>query len=216
MLSPTHHTADGSLRKGLFMSEILTNVDAAAIAVALTLAMFVGWWLGWRKGWRLTQQGRGAPASRFGEATLAIMGLLLAFSFSLSMSKHEQRRLMVVSDSNAIGDFYTCASLLQEPIRGRLRGAIRAYVEHRLAVVKQLPSEAEFQKNLGQVQEMQNQMQTLVAEAVNSGIPIAAPLVNTFNGLTSNHAARVAPGGTACPSASFRCCLSRRLCRWCW
>lgn len=183
------------------MSEILKNVDAAAIAVTLALAMFGGWWLGWRKGWRLTQQGRGAPATRFSEATLAIMGLLLAFSFSLSMSKHEQRRLMVVNDSNAIGDFYTCASLLQEPIRGRLRGATRAYVEQRLAVVKELPSEAVFQKRLDQVQEMQNQMQALVAEAVNSGIPIAAPLVNTLNALTSNHAARVAAGRDRLPGS---------------
>ena len=46
--------------------------------------------------------------------------MLLAFSFSMSLVKHEQRRQMVVTDSNAIGDFYTCVSLLKEPQREKL------------------------------------------------------------------------------------------------
>jgi len=55
-----------------------------------------------------------AAVSKFLDASLAVLGLLLAFTFSTALVKHDQRRLMVVADSNAIGDFYTCASLLKE------------------------------------------------------------------------------------------------------
>lgn len=174
------------------MSHILSDVDAIVLAGVLAAGMMAGWWLGWSKGWRMMKEARGQPASKFSEATLAILGLLLAFTFSMSMAKHEQRRLMVVNDSNAIGDFYTCASLVKEPIRGQLQRTIRAYVEHRLALANEHPSESAIQQKLAEMQEMQNQMQSLVGEAVSAGTPIAAPLVNTFNSLTSNHAARVA------------------------
>ncbi len=176
------------------MTSILNDVDAWAVAGLLAAAMLVGWWLGWRKGWRITQQARGAPAAKFSDATLAILGLLLAFTFSMSMAKHEQRRLMVVNDSNAIGDFHTCASLLKEPVRGQLQSAIRAYIEHRLALVQERPNESGIRQKLVEIPQLHNRMQTLVGEALNGGTPIAAPLVNTFNALTSNHAARVAAG----------------------
>jgi len=123
---------------------------------------------------------------------MALLGLLLGFTFSMSLSKHDQRRLMVVSDSNAVGDFYTCASLLKEPVRGKLQGVIREYAEHRLALARARLSEAAFEQKLAEIQATQNRMQALVAEAVDEGTPIAVPLTNTLNEVTSSHAARLA------------------------
>ncbi len=72
--------------------------------------------------------------SKFDDASLALLGLLLAFTFGVSISKHDQRRLAVVADSNAIGDFYTCASLIKEPTRTKLQTVIREYAELRLSL----------------------------------------------------------------------------------
>ena len=99
---------------------------------------------------------------------------------------------MVVTESNAIGDFYTSASLVKEPVRGKLRAVIRGYVEHRLALGKEPLDEASLEKRLDEIQEMHNQMQALVGEAVDGGTPVAVPLVNTLNEVTSSHAARLA------------------------
>jgi hypothetical protein len=42
-------------------------------------------------------------------------------------------------------------------------------------------------------------MQSLVGEAVDGGTPVVVPLVNTFNELTSSHAARLASGRDRLP-----------------
>src|SRR5262249_28039676 len=154
-------------------------------------AMLAAWGAGWWRGRRQAAGSREAPAGKFNDAILALLGLLLGFTFSMSLGKHDQRRLMVVTDSNSIGDFYTCASLVKEPVRGKLQGLIRAYAEQRLALAGGRLDEASLQKKLGEMQEMQNGMQTLVEQAVDGETPVAIPLVNTLNEVTSSHAARL-------------------------
>jgi hypothetical protein len=174
------------------MNAFLIDLDAWVTAGLLALAMFAAYAAGWWWARRLGKQEQDLPASKFNDAIMALLGLLLAFTFSMSLVKHEQRRQMVVTDSNAIGDFYTCASLLKEPVRGKLQAVLRQYVEHRLLVVQSSPDEATILRKVDEVPQMHQQMQALVGEAVDSGTPVTVPLVNTLNALTSAHAARVA------------------------
>ena len=174
------------------MSTFLIEVPAWLTALVLLVLMCVAWRLGWRRGHNLQTKQQEAPASQFAEPSLALLGLLLAFTFSMALGKHDQRRQMVVTDSNAIGDFYTCASLVKEPIRGKLQRVIREYTEHRLALAITQPSQEDVLKKLADIPDRHNQMQTLVGEAIDSGTPVAIPLVNTLNGVTSSHAARLA------------------------
>ena len=174
------------------MSTLLTGVDAWVTAGLLAALMAGTWEVARRRGARLRRENRPACATKFSEATLALLGLLLAFTFSMALAKHDQRRQMLVNDSNAIGDFSTCASLLKEPVRGKLQGVIREYVELLLALAKERPSEEKLQKALADLQALQRRMQTLVGEALDRGTPLAVPLVNTLNEVTSSHAARLA------------------------
>jgi hypothetical protein len=109
------------------MSKLLTEVDAWVAAVGLAVAMLVGWACGWWRGRAANAKQQEVPASKFNDAVLALLGLLLAFTFSISLARHEQRRQMAVIDSNAIGDFYTTVSLLKEPEREKLREVVRRY-----------------------------------------------------------------------------------------
>jgi hypothetical protein len=174
------------------MSTILTDVDSWVIALVLALAMFTAWGLGRHVGRRAAQAGREAPGGKLSDAIVALLGLLLAFTFSMSLGKHDQRRQSVVTDSNAIGDFYTCASLVKEPTRGQLQDEVQAYTEQRLALAQTWRDEALLQVKLGEMQQRHNRLQALVQEAVDGGTPIAIPLVNTLNEVTSSHAARLA------------------------
>jgi hypothetical protein len=183
------------------MNSILLQVDAWVIAAVVAAAMLVGWALGLWRGRRLSAEQREAPAARLNDAVMALMGLLLAFTFSISHAKHDERRLMVVAESNSIGDFYTCASLLKEPLRGRLQGQVRDYVQHRLALAKQPLDEATIQQKLGEIQRMHDRMQALVGEAVDEGTPVVVPLVGTFNSVTSSHAARLAAARDRLPAS---------------
>jgi hypothetical protein len=51
--------------------------------------------------------------------------------------------MMVVGDANAIGDFYTCASLLKEPVRTKLRTVIHDYTSLRVDLAKRRYEESE-------------------------------------------------------------------------
>ena len=177
------------------MGVLSVDLDAAEVAAAVAVAMVVGWLAGrWRgRRLRVVLEGEGKLAvSKFVDASLAVLGLLLAFTFSMALSKHDQRRAMVVTDSNAIGDFYTCASLLKEPVRTRLRTVIHDYTALRVDLAKRAEDSGAFEDALGKFQRMQDQMVELVSQALSDGTPIAVSLTNTLNGVTSSQAARLA------------------------
>jgi hypothetical protein len=76
-----------------------------------------------------------------GEETFAVleggvfglMGLLIALTFSVSSSRLETRRQMIVDEANAIGTAWLRVALLPEAKQGAMRQHFRQYVEIRLA-----------------------------------------------------------------------------------
>lgn len=171
---------------------IVTHYEPHVAVLLLGLAMLVAWGVAWRLGARLRGRPGRRAESKFDDASLALLGLLLAFTFGMSLNKHDHRRDMVVTDANSIGDFYTCASLLKEPTRGKLLRVIREYAELRLEVADSKHPEAELQVALPRFRTMQVEMAQLVAEAMEERAPDAGPLVSSFNRLRNAHAARLA------------------------
>jgi hypothetical protein len=183
------------------MDTIFAELEPQLVASALGLAMFAAWAFGRWHGRRLRVAVGEVPVSKFEDASLALLGLLLGFSFSMAIVKHDQRRLMVVADSNAIGDFYTCASLLKEPVRTKLQAVIRDYTRLRFELSGRRLDEPTVEKALGQMQLMHGQMVGLVSQALEASTPIAVSLTNTLNGVTSNHASRLAAARDRLPTS---------------
>jgi hypothetical protein len=71
-------------------------------------------------------------------AVLALLGLLLGFTFSLAVERYEGRRLLVLADANAVEEAYLRAQLLEEPHRGRISGLLARYADNRIALDKAL------------------------------------------------------------------------------
>jgi uncharacterized membrane protein len=176
------------------MSGIFNDVDAWRTALTLGFAMLVAWQAGRRLGRRSQAAGGEIPVSKFLDASLALLGLLLGFTFSLAIVKYDQRRLALLADSNAIGDFYTCATLLKDPVRTQLQSVVRDYTRLRVELASSggRVTEAELEDALERMQQMQERMTALVDQALTAGTPISVPLTSTLNGLISNHAARLA------------------------
>lgn len=173
------------------MDNIFVKLDAWIIASMLVPLMLAAWGAGWWIGWRQRRADYEPPVSKFDDASLAVLGLLLGFTFSMAIVKHDQRRLMVVADSNAIGDFYTCATLLNEPVRTKLQAVIRDYAQLRFDLARQHADPSRLETALPRMRSMQGQMTELVAQALQNGTPISVSLTNTLNGVTSNHAVRL-------------------------
>jgi hypothetical protein len=170
---------------------LLNRIDAWVLALAYSGAMIAVWYLGWRSGRRFPPDSSQDPGLKFTEASMAILGLLLAFSFAMALGRNDLRRLAVVDESNAIGDFYTCASLLKEPHRTALQSAIRDYAQNELGVLSKLLPTAEQEKAILRSQEMHARMTNIVAQTIEEGTPIAVNLTDTLNRVTSANASRL-------------------------
>jgi len=171
---------------------MLHHIDAWMAALIFAAAMLAGWGIGWWRGRQSVPEPAQAPGIKFTDASMALLGLLLAFTFAMTLGRHDQRRLTVVAESNAIGDFYTCASLLKEPHRSALQAVIRDYARHELDGLSQYQRAVQQRELAQQGAEMHGRMTDLAARAVADGTPIAICLTNTLNGVTSAAASRLA------------------------
>ena len=192
-----------SRKKEHVMFETVSQIDAWLMALGLALAMICAWVAGWWGG-RRTSSATEPTEFKLDDATLALLGLLIAFTFAMSIGKNDQRKAMLVADSNAIGDFYTCAGFAEEPERTKLKALIREYVEFRLDAVRQVQAgigKSTFEDEIRRVQQMIGRMTDLVGEALRKGTPIAVPLINTLNEVSSTNAARIAAVRNRLPSS---------------
>jgi hypothetical protein len=171
------------------MEQIGYAADPVVVTIVLAILTLAAWRIGIGMGRKLRAENRTPP--QFDSAVMSLFALLLAFAFGTSMGKYDQRRLAVVQDSNAIGDFYTCATLLKEPIRSKLQAVIRAYAEERLQLARQPTNRLDLESALTDFRRMHEEMTTLVGQALSGGTPLAVSLTNTLNALTSSHVARL-------------------------
>lgn len=169
-----------------------SEIDPWIVAVTLALAMAIGGALGWWRGLAVRSGEQEKCSTNFDGAIISLLGLLLAFTFSMALMKHEGRRQASVADSNAIGDFSSCVGLLDDASKSRLTEILRRYVVLRLEMADPATRLETFEQHLEEVQRMQDEMHTGIKEVVDEGTPVTVPLVTTFNSLTSAHASRLA------------------------
>jgi hypothetical protein len=170
---------------------VFYRIDAWLTASLLIVAMFCSWRLGWWLGAMRPSAAGDPPAETLGDASFALLGLLLAFTLGLALQKHETRRVMVVAEANAIGDFYTCAQVMQEPLGHRLRHAIAEYTRVDLRILRERPNGQGLVDALAKLEAHADEMTGLVREAVKENDPLVIPLTNTLNEVSSAREARI-------------------------
>jgi hypothetical protein len=65
-------------------------------------------------------------------AALTLLTLILAFSFSMAISRYDQRKNYEAAEANAIGTAYVRADLLPTADAAKLRGLLRKYLDQRV------------------------------------------------------------------------------------
>ena len=66
-------------------------------------------------------------------ATLTLLGLIVGFTFAMSVSRYDLRKNLEESEANAIGTEIARAQLLPPASRAALEKALRAYLDRRIA-----------------------------------------------------------------------------------
>ena len=65
-------------------------------------------------------------------ATLTLLGLLIGFSFSMAISRYDQRKNYEEAEANAIGTEYLRADLIPDADAAKVRALLREYLEQRV------------------------------------------------------------------------------------
>lgn len=117
-----------------FLDDAPLGLVGLALLLGMVLARELGGWL--HRQLSKTADDGGGEGSDEGlivSGVLGLLALLVAFTFSLALSRHEDRRELVVQEANAIGTAYMRAQLLDQPYRDELGGRLAAYARARLA-----------------------------------------------------------------------------------
>ena len=116
---------------------LLHTAPLLLIGVALALGLFLAEELGHRCHAMFGRKGGdkidGDGAGHLLGAALALLGLLIAFTFSMAASRYDARRSLVVDEANALSTTYLRIQTLDEPLKGRLSALVLDYGEVRRA-----------------------------------------------------------------------------------
>ena len=106
-------------------------------------------------------------------AVFALLGLLIAFSFSGALQRFDIRRAQVVDEANAIGTAWLRIDMLPAATQPKLRDAFRAYVDSRIATYDKLP---DIEAARGEVAHSQALQQDIWAQTIAAmRLPDAGP-----------------------------------------
>jgi hypothetical protein len=111
-------------------------------------------------------------------AVFALLGLLLAFTFSGAASRFEDRRHLVTMEVNAIGTAYLRIDLLPEDARGDMRERFRRYVDARLETYQDVTDRAATAARLAEDEALQLEIwEGAVAASLRPGVPSQAAML---------------------------------------
>lgn len=99
-------------------------------------------------------------------AILALLGLLIAFSFSGAAARFDLRRQQIVDEASAIGSAYALVDRMPPEAQSPLRETFRQYVDSRLEAYRRMPDLAAAKVELDRSKALQNDIWTLAVNAM--------------------------------------------------
>ena len=97
----------------------------------------------------------GKNISTLESAILALLALMIGFTFAMALSRFEGRREAVLNEANAIGTTALRARLLPPPHRAETLKLLREYVQIRLDISQRVPSPMELSAAIARSNEIQ-------------------------------------------------------------
>jgi hypothetical protein len=152
-------------------------VFALVLAAGIIALLETGRRIGVR---RLAEEGESA-AKGFGAiegAVFALLGLILAFTFSGALVRFDARRHLVVAEANDIGTAFLRVDLLPADAQAPMRDLFRRYLDSRIETYRKLPDLKAAKAELARSAQLQGEIWSLaVASSQKSPAPQATMLL---------------------------------------
>jgi len=186
---------------------VLVNIVFFAVLAFLFLGMIVMQVVGHRYALhRENAPVAGSEGTAAVEAALyALLGLLVAFTFSGAETRLNARRQLIVDEANAVGTAYLRLDLLEPEDASVLRDEVRAYVDARIAYYHKLLdfAAAKEERRLADQIERQIWNDAVAASAKTPDSRVTLLLLPSLNQMFDLATARYAALRTHVPGAIF-------------
>jgi hypothetical protein len=151
----------------------------AALLVATALAGEAGVEIGRRWHPRIDEARRGHIGSVLG-SLLGLLALLLGFTFSMTASRYDTRRQLVVNEANALWSLHMQGGLLPDQPRSEFKQLLGKYVDGRAAIghLRRDQTDPEIVEAAARSESIQNQMWLVLKGAAETQPP--APVAATM------------------------------------
>jgi hypothetical protein len=114
----------------------LQSSSTILVAITLFILLIVFYLIGFRIRGQIVKNNPDHTIEDLGQINSTLLGLLallLAFTFSMSNSRFDTRRQLVIEEANAIGTAVLRTDIYPDSMRQLLRANLREYVEKRIA-----------------------------------------------------------------------------------
>jgi FtsH-binding integral membrane protein len=184
-----------------YEGSILYNAPTFVIAVALLIGIFIFYLAGVSLGNYQKKNNPDAKAEGVGPlegALLGLLALLLSFTFSMSASRYDTRRSLLIKEANDIGTVVLRADMYPDSIRREFRKDLKQYLEARIEYYDAGNDEEKINKSLGDAAKISDhiwQMVTRLSRESSATIPqnlMIPALGDMIDVVTSRDAARLA------------------------
>jgi hypothetical protein len=134
--------------------------------------------------------GIGGQEGYITSAVLGLLALMMGFTFALAVNRYETRRVLVISEANAIGTAYLRAQLLTEPHRTRISALLKDYTDHRIAfaTVKRAQAQTMVAENDQLLTDLWTA--TVAAFPTIKGMPLSNSFIDSVNRVIDLHEER--------------------------
>jgi len=147
---------------------------------------------------------------------MALLGLLLAFTFSMSNARYDARRSLLVEEANAIGTTILRTDIYPDSIRDLLRASLKEYLEERILFYEagmNYPMMVKHYRRAETLSAAVWQIATTYAK-VNNSTTVASQLIPSINAMIDIATTRRSAGEGTIPESimyflfSLCCCVS--------
>jgi hypothetical protein len=154
----------------------LVFIFLPGLFLCILLFVWIGRWIGALRSKEETERERVGLVT-VETAIYALLGLMIAFTFSGATSRFDTRRAQTVQEANAIGTAYLRLDLLPAAARPALRDKFRSYAEARMAVYQVLPDLKASNAQAARADALQAEIWSDAIAALRGASPQAALLV---------------------------------------
>jgi hypothetical protein len=156
------HGAGGSVTAIMVpVSEFLYWTPAYVIGVVFLAALLVAIAVGHRIGTWLRARHRTVASSELTTvqtALLALLGLLLAFTYAFVASRWDARKRAVIDEADALGTAYLRTQFRSGPAADQLRALLREYTRSRIVTDEVARTYKQLQAAMARSQQVRNQL----------------------------------------------------------